>query len=835
MRKLDKRDIYNILIINILFFLILIIIFFNSHGIYGSKMDFSTQHYMIPDYFRKLFYSTKELFPSFAFNLGDGQNIYNFSYYGLLSPIILLSYLFPFVKMLHFMNIVLVIIIILSIILFYKFISGYTEDKNIRLISGLLFLLSAPLIFHTHRHIMFINYILFLLIALFGVEKYVYFNKKALLIISSFLLIMTSYFFSVPALLVIFIYGVYLFIKENNNLSTIINKSFKLGFTLIIPVLMSMVLILPSFMAILNSRFSGAKTSILSMLIPELSFNNTLYYHYSMGLTSIFIFAITYFLFNKEKENNFLSILFLVLIFIPIINYLLNGFMYLNGKVFIPFIPLGILLITCFLNKLKESKQNYYLLFFIALLISLLGCYDFHLHKSLKQADLYYVIDFTLMIAIILLIKRNKKFMYLFLIFPLFICISSNFIDNFEKKRVISNQYNSEIKENIKKINNNDSNLYRTLDESLSFQNANNIRNISEYKNTMYSSLTNKNYKIFTWNLFEKENPYRNDAIFSDNTNILYDTYMGSKYYISKDNKNILGYNKVYDGKYKIYKNDDVFTIGYVNHNLMSEQEFNKLKYPYNIEAIINNTIVKDNTLNNYQSDLKEININNNSYSLSNKNKTSYNIKLDKTYHNEIIIIRFDMDYNERCKVGDTYIEINNLRNLLTCRGWKYHNKNYSFEYVISEKDIDHLNITLSKGTFKINNIKVYSLNYNHIKDLNNKHDNLIIDKKLTKGDNIYGKINTSGGVLSLSIPYDKGFNIYVDSKKVKPMIVNKYMLGFKVSKGSHNIRINYKAPMLKEGKILSVIGLIIFIIIIIYDKRGSKKYEKNINDSSLL
>ena len=646
---------------------------------------------------------------------------------------------------------------------------------------------------------------------------------------------MTSYFFSVPALLVIFIYGVYLFIKENNNLSTIINKSFKLGFTLIIPVLMSMVLILPSFMAILNSRFSGAKASILSMLIPELSFNNTLYYHYSMGLTSIFIFAIAYFLFNKEKENNFLSILFLVLIFIPIINYLLNGFMYLNGKVFIPFIPLGILLITCFLNKLKESKQNYYLLFFIALLISLLGCYDFHLHKSLKQADLYYVIDFTLMIAIILLIKRNKKFMYLFLIFPLFICISSNFIDNFEKKRVISNQYNSEIKENIKKINNNDSNLYRTLDESLSFQNANNIRNISEYKNTMYSSLTNKNYKIFTWNLFEKENPYRNDAIFSDNTNILYDTYMGSKYYISKDNKNILGYNKVYDGKYKIYKNDDVFTIGYVNHNLMSEQEFNKLKYPYNIEAILNNTIVKDNTLNNYQSYLKEININNNSYSLSNKNKTSYNIKLDKTYHNEIIIIRFDMDYNERCKVGDTYIEINNLRNLLTCRGWKYHNKNYSFEYVISEKDIDHLNITLSKGTFKINNIKVYSLNYNHIKDLNNKHDNLIIDKKLTKGDNIYGKINTSGGVLSLSIPYDKGFNIYVDSKKVKPMIVNKYMLGFKVSKGSHNIRINYKAPMLKEGKILSVIGLIIFIIIIIYDKRGSKKYEKNINDSSLL
>ena len=62
-------------------------------------MDWISQHSVIPDYFRKQFYETGNLFPEFAMNLGGGQNIYNYSYYGLYSPLFLLSYALPFVKM----------------------------------------------------------------------------------------------------------------------------------------------------------------------------------------------------------------------------------------------------------------------------------------------------------------------------------------------------------------------------------------------------------------------------------------------------------------------------------------------------------------------------------------------------------------------------------------------------------------------------------------------------------------------------------------------------------------------------------------------------------------
>ena len=67
--------------------------------LWGSKVDWQAQHTVIPEYFRQLFYDTGDIFPSFAPNLGAGENIYDFAYYGLYNPLILISYLLPFVQM----------------------------------------------------------------------------------------------------------------------------------------------------------------------------------------------------------------------------------------------------------------------------------------------------------------------------------------------------------------------------------------------------------------------------------------------------------------------------------------------------------------------------------------------------------------------------------------------------------------------------------------------------------------------------------------------------------------------------------------------------------------
>ena len=66
--------------------------FVGRHGIFGAKVDWLSQHSVLPDYFRQQFYATGKIFPEFAPNLGGGQNIYHFAYYGLYSPLILPSY-----------------------------------------------------------------------------------------------------------------------------------------------------------------------------------------------------------------------------------------------------------------------------------------------------------------------------------------------------------------------------------------------------------------------------------------------------------------------------------------------------------------------------------------------------------------------------------------------------------------------------------------------------------------------------------------------------------------------------------------------------------------------
>ena len=43
--------------------------------VYGSQDDWASQHYAIPEYFRTLFYSTHELFPSYAPNIGGGESM----------------------------------------------------------------------------------------------------------------------------------------------------------------------------------------------------------------------------------------------------------------------------------------------------------------------------------------------------------------------------------------------------------------------------------------------------------------------------------------------------------------------------------------------------------------------------------------------------------------------------------------------------------------------------------------------------------------------------------------------------------------------------------------
>ena len=99
--------------------LIMVVVIIPSKNIFGSNTDWLSQHVNIADYLRQLILDNKSIFPDFAFNLGAGQNIYNFSYYGLLRPDILLSCLFPFIEIKNIIIIYMIFNLVVSTNLMY--------------------------------------------------------------------------------------------------------------------------------------------------------------------------------------------------------------------------------------------------------------------------------------------------------------------------------------------------------------------------------------------------------------------------------------------------------------------------------------------------------------------------------------------------------------------------------------------------------------------------------------------------------------------------------------------------------------------------------------------
>ena len=150
------------------FSLLLCRLFVLQYGVFGSSIDWISQHSTLADYFRNRFYATGNLFPDFAWNLGGGQNIYHFAYYGLLSPTVLLSYLFPFIPMDLWVMGSSALLYAADAVLFYRWISKKGLHYGNCLFTSLFFTCSTALLYHSYNQLMFVNYMPFLLLALLG-------------------------------------------------------------------------------------------------------------------------------------------------------------------------------------------------------------------------------------------------------------------------------------------------------------------------------------------------------------------------------------------------------------------------------------------------------------------------------------------------------------------------------------------------------------------------------------------------------------------------------------------------------------------------------------------
>lgn len=748
---------------------------------FGSSMDYLTQHIIFPDYLREMFYKSGKLIPSFMTHIGAGENVFNISYYGLLNPIILVSYFFPFVKMLDYIVVTNIILFTVSSLLFYKFVGKFKNP----LFLTLLFMLSGPIVFQFHRHFMFVDYMPFLILAFINIDK----KRYLRLVIDLFLIIMISFYYSIPSILGIIIYYIYVNFEKFD-----FKKFFKFIGCILISILMGGILLIPTLYSIFSTR-SGGLGLDFSLLIPNINLDNILYGGYSVGLTSICFISFIYLLFSKKKNNLFLFISLGIICFIPLVLYLLNGGLYVRAKALIPFLPIFIYIIGLFIDSLDE-KFNFFEFLIFVLFVNFI--------VVLRYRVLIYYVDLGFVLILLFLYsKYGKKF----IIYVPMVCLSlvTCVIYNMSESHFSRSYYNSL---NNKYI----STTYRVgslNNDSINISNGNLISSI-------YSSTINRNYSSLYHDLFKINNSTINGMSLNGTSNPLFNRYMGVKYLYS-DYELGFPYSKVTDGLYEL----DVMPIGYVNSKCVNKEYFDSLEYPFYLD-ILSNYVVLDDCSNKPVSKISLVELDYDYVLGSNSHISDGKLYVDS---DDVIRVSINDDLKGKLLFIDILdqeeqsenivMSINGMANLLTKRGWLYPNNNNDFNFIVSGNELE---VKVSKGVYNISNIKTYVMDYKFDIDYDLFNISVIDSEKIS------GDISVSdSGYFILSIPYDNGFNIMVNGTRVNYNNING-LIGFYLDKGNYNIDINYVSPGLGIGKVSSIVGVCLFIGVCILERRGKNE-----------
>ena len=816
--------------------------FVGRHGIFGAKVDWLSQHSVLPDYFRQQFYATGKLFPEFAANLGGGQNIYHFAYYGLYSPLILPSYLLPFVKMSDYIMAVSITGLTASVLLFYYWLKSRKTDAGTAFILSLMFLLAGPMIGQYSGQIMFVNYMPFLCLALIGVDRYFEQEKSGLFTVSVFLMIMTSFYFSIGGMLSLVLYGLHRYFEQREGNRVAVRSFLRDGLcfvrSMILAVLMSGFFLVPTALALTGGRSKEQNTSFASFFIPQITVERFAYSIYGIGLTTLVITVLLTGLLYRKVYEKVLTYGCVIVLVIPVFAYLLNGGLYIRDKVFIPFLPLLCYLIGIYLEKCRKRELSFiagivpYIITTIFVYIARNQFVSKGIGKSIWKVLLAESILFLICYVLYCAMKRYHKETkeILMLALPSVICLAvtmntfyqmkpDRYVNRKLYRDVTGEQNRQAVKEALK-----DDGYYRTEQMGSDDENAadlNRIWDVDQNITSIYSSAYNPDYQTFRQKTFGLEEPFRNGMMQSVSKNPVFQRMMGVRYIVS--DSDVPGYTLVKKcGTTGIYQNKDAAPVMYATDRVMTEEEYKKLAFPYNQTAFLEYAVVGEHTESSDQNIMTAYE----PVSLKMANNRTTGGAEQKTIQQEgqkqILFFRFRVDNAHPNK--DVAVWINGIRNKLSAKDHVYYNENKIFTYAVPLKDgEDNISVTFGKGKYRLRHVQAYLGSLPERSELLYQSE-IQVDKKQTEDNVIQGTIRVKkDGWFITSIPYDKHFKIYIDGKETEIQKVNTAFLGCKIESGNHELKIIYHAPGTTTGKVLSLIGIAGFLLVLVREKRKQK------------
>ena len=788
------------------------------------KYDGYYQYAGFTSYYKNVLLGNESLFYSFKGLLG--YNFYATSIYYMFNPTNLLCIFSTSENILEYYTFIILLRIGLSGFTMCKYLKyKFKNQSNLRyIIFSISYALMAYNVCYFFNYMYFDTVVLFPIVVL-GLDKLIYERKNRLYIISLTLSIISNFYIGYMVCifsLLYFIYNIVIYKLDKNIIKDFIISSLLSGF-------MCMIIIIPEASELLKGKALLYASSKAEYFKFNMNFLNIFYkflpgstsnYDLEYGMVNIYvslfviILVIKYFFNKKISKKERITTLIFILFFLLSISFNLLDFAwqlfqkpiwYPNRYIF----TFSFFLITVAMKEItnityKTNIKENLIIIISFILLTLYSIISLKIHN-----DNLKIISYILGIILILqytFFLNNKNAKYL-LVMLFFIEVTTNAIFTLKimGKTTTMTQYktNEEINEkavkHIKEIENKDNNFYRmelstsTVHNSPSLLNYNGINHFNSVKNAKTLNFLNKfNYQVTddTSVEFNNYNPYLTSLL-------------GIKYI--NGSKDEMYYENVYNENPYMYLNKDALSLGYMIYNKEFKESNSSYQNTENlINSMLNTDIKRYKVIDNFNGEDTEIKeIDNKKYVIS---KTSIKIEMEDKASNSMFLIpsrniSFVANYS-------IFINDEEIKDAVIKQSPIFINKGDTYKIIIKSN--------LSKT--ELNSLIWYQIDYdNYIETINELKKNEFNITKYNKDNHIEGNIdvNNDKNVLLLTIPYDKGWNIYVDDNKVNYDICFDSFICLDLDKGKHNIKMNYVPSGFIVGLIISSLAFIVTIIYI--------------------
>ena len=775
--------------------LIVYTIVFLINGLLSKKTiasgDMFVQYYPLFNYLKGILNGTNSIF--YSYTKGLGGTMFGTFFYYMSSPLNLLLIFIKQENIIYFIPYLIILKLSLCGLTMYIYMrKRFKKDSFGILVFSLCYSFMGYNLNYLNN-IMWLDVVIMTPLVIMGLDKIIENKSPVQYIICLLISILSNYYISYMLCIFCVIYYAYNVIlkKDKTTIKKFIISSLLAG-------LICSFFLIPCILETSNyMRVHGITDITLfdynfldifsKTYIGSLDLNNILNYSSMNIYCGIVMLPLTYmYITNKriDVRERKLTLLFIIIMIIPcfvgILNYIWHLFTIPSSYSFrYSFLLCFILIIVGYKSfemlKITKEKIIKYLAFYsiISFFFVIITC--FGNYYSFLNYKLIWLTIAILIIYLVLLLKAKKRIILAIILIEIVLNTSMIFTNaEFSK----TSEYKNEeviIKSLIDKYQDKNYRIettnYVTYNDSLMM----NYKGVSNFLST-----TNKRTLDFIKNYETNYHKQTNLAMYLKQ-NYTLDSLLGIKYIITNDefeNYKLLEQIKKNDKTYNVYENPNSIGLGTI------------------IKNKCNGTDNKFNCLFDVKDELyKEYKKKNNEYEIK---KGYYYIYINDIENTNFEELNFQIG-DELYKVSTDY--------------FMYKSKtNKKIELNIDE--------TIDKDK-----IKVMYFDYDKFKTIKHETFEILEQNK----NELKGKINSKeNGILMITIPYEKGFNIEVDSKKVEYFEVADTFIGINIEKGEHDIRITYKQPGLKTGILISLLSIISCIIYtLIYGKKD--KYEKNI------